>query len=91
MKDFMHSPKPWTVSGPSIIDDVNDEVCNIAWTAKPDNITLIISAPDLLEALESLVETTERAKEKSIAFYGGGFYPCLKQAESAIKKAKGLE
>ena len=52
---------------------------------------LIAAAPELLEALESLVETTERAKEKSIAFYGGSFYPCLKQAQAAIKKAKGLK
>ena len=82
MKEFMHSPKPWTVSGPSIIDDVNDEVCNIAWTATPDNIPLIEAAPDLLAALENLVGAVRHLD------------PCsgsLQMAEAAIKKAKGIK
>ena len=70
------------------VDDVEDNpVCEQEAEA---NARLISAAPDLLEALERMLETAERLKEQ-VDYHEGfsGEYQSFKMARAALAKAKG--
>lgn len=78
----IHSPAPWSMNFDRINDATGREVARIAPRLHGStNLNLIAAAPELLAALEWLVNDWERVTERML--------PDDHEAKAAIAKAKG--
>jgi len=86
-----HTPGPWTFTGPHIIGDGHSRVALVRTFYNNErkketdaNTALIAAAPDLLAALESIVEVLNRRGDD----HSTTNFRAWKIARKAIKKAK---
>lgn len=93
------TPGPWTAWGYTIYTDAGlrvaqtweQERCCLPTPTMEANARLIAAAPELLAALERLLESAEYLKEDSDSAHGYHGEPeSFKLARAAIAKAKGL-
>ena len=85
-----HTPGPWSQSGCAIYagEIPVAGIIGITWDKMVENqanINLISAAPDMLEALQMLVELEPNAEAEVCSYERG----CWKHARAAIAKATG--
>ncbi len=83
-----HTPWPWrkgiSMDGLFVEGGNRGVVCRMISFDREDDLDLIISAPDLLKALDVMVKAF-----KTYAPESSGEYNCVVQARAAIAKATG--
>lgn len=91
MTDATHTPGPWTVSQPSgnYIDTPTGSVAALTYGATKADAHLIVAAPDLLAALEYLLEQTIGQDQQYGIELSEGEAIAEQKALAAIAKAKG--
>lgn len=91
MTDATHTPGPWTVSQPSgnYIDASTGSVAALTYGAFKADADLIAAAPDLLVALEYLLEQTIGQDQQYGIELSEGEAIAEQKALAAIAKAKG--
>jgi glutamate-1-semialdehyde aminotransferase len=88
-----HTPGPWGLGlGNDECQDIcteqGEHICTVAYYPIKENAALISAAPELLEALESLLEQVEALRWTGDIKEQAESKQC-KQAHDAIRKAKG--
>ena len=91
MTDATHTPGPWTVSKPSgnYIDTATGSIAALTYGATKADAHLIAAAPDLLVALEYLLEQTIGQDQQYGIELSEGEAIAEQKALAAITKAKG--
>ena len=82
MKEFKGKPGPWHWEGKVLCNDAHI-VGGDGWTFSDADKSLIAAAPELLDALQCIVEAC------AWGTYGNPGYENLEAAKAAIKKALG--
>ena len=83
MNPLKHTPGPWLNGWGKVTDSDGKAICMVIHRKNGDNGNLIASAPDLLRALEWIVDDWERVTNRTL--------PDDHEAKAAIAKAKGRE
>lgn len=78
-----HTPGPWLNGWGKVTDSDGKAICMVIHRKNGDNGNLIAAAPDLLRALEWIVDDWERVTNRTL--------PDDHEAKAAISKAKGLQ
>jgi hypothetical protein len=81
-----HTPGPWNANGDAIIAHPNGVPRLVAAVAKERDAHLIAAAPDLLHALEFILELSQNNCESPLAKYNN-----WRLCNDAINKARGEE
>ena len=87
-----HTPAPWYASDLGICDsEMCDIFCREDMKEAEANIALAVASPDLLEALEGIVERVEYFHNATPTHLVADCFTCQKieKAKAAIAKAEG--
>ncbi len=95
-----HTPKPWIFTGAGIVGNANGMTYTVAEVNGPNrldlipmreaNKALVCAAPELLEALEALLESAKSSNASLNWATGLNDEPAsFDQARAAIRKARG--